>query len=319
MRSDWTDVGLVTVESEAVKVSVWLLVGLVATLSLVAAADVATEVMLFASESVAVSVLVVLFAGLSAVLSEAVTGSGSTSASLISKSTDEWNILLTTAVTVTSEASVILIVLAALSAAVAVDAVVVATDLASESEAVRISVGFAPTSFLSIASAVDTESPDTTLPASLLILSLAVSVSDIALPRSNAVASTTVTGSGSTSSSLISKSTDEWNILLRVESAVTELANALVTLTVRASAATRISSSLLVTAIVLTKSDAVTVWAFSIVSGIMYAVALIDVVGAAVKPIEFSALACVMPDTEAEARIRVDTAAENFMFTRNSL
>jgi hypothetical protein len=51
----------------------------------------------------------------------------------------------------------------------------------------------------------------------------------------------------------------------------------------------------------------------------MNAVALIDVVGAAVRPIEFSSLACVIPDTEAEARIRVDTAAENFIFTRSFL
>jgi hypothetical protein len=294
-----------------------LLVGLVATLSLVAAVDVAVEVTLFASESVAVSVLVVLFVGSKAAESVAETGSGSTSASLISKSTDEWNILLTTAVTVTSEASVILTVLAALSVAIADELAVEVALLASESVAVRVSVGFVPTSFLVIvelAAALDV-AVEVTL---FVSESVAVKVSDIALLKSSVVTSTTVTGSGSTSSSLISKSTDEWNILLRVESAVTELANALVTLTVKASEDVNVSAATTVYA-KLTKSDTVTVCSSNIVNGTMNAVALIDVVGAAVRPIEFSSLACVIPDTEAEARIRVDTAAENFIFTRSFL
>ena len=111
----------------------------------------------------------------------------------------------------------------------------------------------------------------------------------------------------------------EWNILLRVESAVTELATALVTLTVRASATSSVSSSLLVTAIVLTKSDAVTVCASSMVSGTMYAVALIEVAGAAVRPIEYSVFTAEALDTEAEANIIDDTADVNFIFTRNFL
>ena len=106
---------------------------------------------------------------------------------------------------------------------------------------------------------------------------------------------------------------------MRLESAVTELAIALVTLTVRSSEANKVSSSLLTTAIVLTISDAVTVCASSIVSGTMYAVALIEVAGAAVRPIEYSVFTAEALDTEAEANIIDDTADVNFIFTRNFL
>jgi hypothetical protein len=51
----------------------------------------------------------------------------------------------------------------------------------------------------------------------------------------------------------------------------------------------------------------------------MYAVALIDTAGAAVKPIEYSVFAAEALDTEAEANIIDDTADVNFIFTRNFL
>jgi hypothetical protein len=214
-----------------------------------------------------------------------------------------------------------LTVLAALSVALADELAVEVALLASESVAVRVSVGLVPTSFLLIVSLAVTVSPDTTLPGSLLILSLEVKVSDRALLKSNAVASTTVTGSGSISASLMSKSTDEWNILLIVESAVTELTNDLVTLTVKASAMAAVSDKGLVIVKLLIKSAIDTVCSLSTSSGTINAVALIDVAGAAVKPIKSSTLfvTAAILDTEAEANISDVTAAVNFIFTRSFL
>jgi hypothetical protein len=51
----------------------------------------------------------------------------------------------------------------------------------------------------------------------------------------------------------------------------------------------------------------------------MYAVALIEVAGAAVRPIEYSVFTAEALDTEAEANIIDDTADVNFIFTRNFL
>jgi len=237
----------------------------------------------------------------------------------MSKSTEEVNILVGTELIVTSDPNIFLGSKDGEDAIVTADGIAGFIAFASVSPAVTAD-GIAEFMAFVVMTSPAVTASGTVLPGWLTALSVAVISLENSRPGVKLIVSVAVTGSGSTSSSLISKSTDELNILLGTESAVTldaKLGN--VKFIETTSDATNDSVKPLVTATVLSTSVAVTDNACNGVKGGKYTDTLTDVSAAATAVMEGSLLAYDMPGAEAVADGIESNDCVNFTFTRNFL